>query len=543
MSFGRTVLMLVSLLGGVGIFLFGMKVLGEGLEKTAGNKLKGLLQGMARNRVLSLLCGVLITVLVQSSTATTVMVVGFVNANILSLTQAIGVIMGANIGTTVTPLILSLEGVDFGMIFAFIGLLLSWLPKKDKRFRVAREFGTIVMGIGLLFVGMKGMSSAMEPMQEWEGFKTAIQSISHPLVGVLVGAIICIVLNSSAASVGLLQALAGQGLIPLSTAIYVLFGQNIGTCLTSLIAGSGTSTVARRTSIVHLLFNTIGTILFVAFASLVPFADWIKAAAPGNLKLQIAMVHIVFNIATTLVLFPAASLLEKLACLLISPKKAEISEMRLRYFDARLMNTPAIAVAQLKREAERMGEMAVDNYSAAFACFENWDEEAAAKVHETEDVLDYLNREIAARLTEVNALDLSESDSKLVGHLFHIINDLERVGDHAENILDNARMKQAEDVKFTPKVLDELQGMQIKVYGQLETALEMFRQQRADPEALSEVETVEEEIDQMTEALRNHHVERLKSRKCSPKNGMIYRDMLTNLERIGDHAQNIATAI
>ena len=542
MSFGRVVLMLVYLLGGLGLFMFGMKVLGEGLEKTAGNRLKGLLQAMTRNRLLSILCGIVITILLQSSTATTVMVVGFVNADMLTLGQAIGVIMGANIGTTVTPLLLSLEGIEFGMIFAFLGLILSWLPGKP-RFRTAREFSPIVMGIGLLFIGMQSMSGAMEPLREWDGFSVAIQNISHPLVGVLIGAVMCILLNSSAACVGLLQVLAGEGLIPLSTAMYVLFGTNIGTCLTSLIAGAGTSTAARRTSIVHLMFNTFGTVIFITLASILPYAQWIEAMGPGNLKLQIALIHITFNLITTIILFPAAGLMEKLACLLISEKSGVNHEMRLRYFDPRLLNTPPIAVAQLRRETERMGEMAIGNYAAAFACFENWEEETAAQVNATEDVLDFLNHEIAAQLTEVNGLDLSEEDSHLVGRLFHIINDLERVGDHAENILDNARLKAAEDVKFTPKVLAELQDLYGKVHLQLERALTQFQARRPDPEALAQIEAAESEIDGLTELLRNHHVDRLKNRKCSPRNGMIYLDMLTNLERIGDHAENIASYI
>ena len=542
MSVGSFVLMLVYLLGGLGLFLFGMKVLGEGLEKTAGHKLKGLLQSMTRNLPLSVLCGILITILLQSSTATTVMVVGFVNADMLSLSQAIGVIMGANIGTTVTPLLLSLEGIEFGMIFSFAGLMLSWLPKQP-RFKVAHEFSPIVMGVGLLFLGMKSMSDATEPLRKWDGFSIAIQSLSHPLMGVLIGAIMCIVLNSSAACVGLLQVLAGEGLIPLSTAIFVLFGTNIGTCLTSLIAGSGTGTTARRTSIVHLLFNTIGTLIFVVFASLMPFSDWIETLGGGNLRFEIALVHIIFNLTTTLILIPGAGLLEKLACLLIPERTTENVEMRLRYFDPRLLNTPPIAVAQLKRETDRMGEIAVKNYSNAFLCFENWDEEIAREVDATEDVLDFLNKEIAEKLTEVNGLDLSEEDSRLVGHLFHIVNDLERIGDHAENILDAARLKQQENVKFTPRVLGELQDMHSRVRNQLDKALQIFHDQQVDPSCLNTVETEEEEIDNLTESLRNHHVDRLKNKKCSPQNGMIYLDMLTNLERIADHAENIATAV
>ncbi len=542
MSIGQVILMLIYLLGGLGIFMFGMKVLGEGLEKTAGRKLKVLLQAMTRNRVLSILCGIIITILLQSSTATTVMVVGFVNADMLSLSQAIGVIMGANIGTTVTPLLLSMEGIEFGMIFAFVGLILSWLPDKP-RFRTTREFSPIVMGVGLLFIGMTSMSDATAPLREWDGFKNAIQSMSNPLLGVLIGAVMCIILHSSASCVGLLQVLAGQGLIPLSTAIFVLLGTNIGTCLPSLIAGAGTSTTARRTSIVHLLFNTIGTVIFVIIATVLPFADWIEALGAGNLKLQIALTHIIFNLTTTAILAPTATLLEKLACMLVPDKGSQNSEMRLRFFDPRLLKTPPIAVAQLKRETDRMGEIALKNYNDAFACFENWEEETAASVMSTEDVLDFLNKEITERLTEVNGLDLSEEDTSLVGHLFHVVNDMERVGDHAENILDCARLKQNEGVKFTPKVLAELQDMHNRVGGQLETALGIFKAQKADAPLLGEIETHEAEIDDLTETLRNHHVDRLKNKKCSPRNGMIYLDMLTNLERIADHAENIATAL
>lgn len=542
MSAADIILMLISLFGGLGIFMFGMRTLQSGLEKTAGDKLKTLLQSVTKNRFLSLLCGIAITILIQSSTATTVMVVGFVNANMLSLTQAIGVIMGANIGTTVTPLILSLEGIEFGMIFAFIGLLLSSLPKR-RELMVIREFGPIIMGIALLFVGMKAMSTAMAPMQQWDGFKQAMQNISSPIIGVLLGAVICIVLNSSAASVGLLQAMAGQGLIPLSTAIFILFGQNIGTCLTSLIAGAGTSTAARRASIVHLLFNVIGTALFVTFACICPFADWIQAAAPDNLKLQIALVHIIFNIATTLVLFPCAKLLEKLACLLVRDKDSEKEEMRLKYFDRRLLNTPPIAVAQLHREVQRMGGLAVDNYRRSFACFEIWDEQDAEKVSKIEDVLDFLYREIGNCLTAVKGLDLSEKDGRLVTSLFHVTNDLERIGDHSMNIMESGQKRHQEDIQFQPEVLGDLKKMNVMVDAQLTKALDLFVRQNSSAEALEAVEASENEIDNITENLRLLHLDRLKNKKCSPRNGFIFLDMITNLERIGDHAENIATSV
>lgn len=530
-----------SLFGGLGLFLYGMHIMGEALEKAAGTRLKQMLGMLTRNRVLAMLAGIVITVVVQSSSATTVMVVGFVNAGLISLTQAVGVIMGANIGTTVTSLLLSVK-IDFAAIFTCVGLVLSnVVPEKYKG---ARQLGTITMGLGILFIGMNTMSASMEPLREWEGFRNAIASIQNPIVGVLVGAGITAVLQSSAASIGILQSLAAQGLIPLSTSIFVLFGQNIGTCVTALLACPGTNSTAKRSAMVHLLFNVIGTVIFVIIACCLPLASWIETLSPGNLKLQIAIVHIIFNIVTTALLLPAASLLEKMACLLIrddgSSKQGEA--MRLVHFDARFLKTPPIAVEQLFNEVQRMGNIALSNLDSAISCFTQWDEEKAKESARNEDVLDFLNREITTALVDVKGLDLSEKDTKLVGSLFHVVNDMERIGDHSQNILESAEMKKNDDVKFSPKAAQELDELSTLVRGQVARALELFRTQCSDIPVLTQVEGTEESIDNMTEALRGHHMDRLKNHKCSAKNGMIYLDLLTNLERIADHAENIATS-
>ncbi|MBR6030008.1 MAG: Na/Pi cotransporter family protein [Clostridia bacterium] len=529
----------VSLLAGLSIFLFGMHMMGDELEKAAGTRLKGLLEVVTRNRILAMLAGVAITAVVQSSTATTVMVVGFVNANLLSLTQAVGVIMGANIGTTVTSLLLSIQ-IDFGAIFCCAGLLLQLLEKRSPGLH---SVGRIAMGVGLLFIGMNTMSTAMAPLREWEGFRQAIVSIDNPVLAALIGAAITAVLHSSAASVGILQALAGEGLVPLHTAMFILFGQNIGTCLTALVASSGTGTNARRAAVVHLMFNCLGTAIFLILGSFLPLADWIAAAAPGNLRLQIAMIHIAFNVVTTVVLLPGAGLLERAACLLVRGKADADRELRLRYFDERLLNTPAIAVAQLAREVQRMGEIAERNLSLAMACFDTYDEESAGEVMVSEDVLDFLNHAVTEKLVQVNGLDLNEKDTQLVGRLFHTVIDLERVGDHAVNILEAAQQKSKEDIHFTAKVQGELDEMSARVTAQLENALAIFQQQKADDETYARIEAEEDVIDQQTEALRAHHVERIKSRKCSARNGAIYLDMLTNLERIADHAENIVVSV
>ena len=534
-----TLMNVLSLLGGLGLFLFGMKVLGEGLEKAAGNRLRRLLEMVTQNRLLAMLAGMVITAAIQSSAATTVMVVGFVNAELLSLTQAVGVIMGANVGTTVTPLMLSLQ-IDFAAIFACVGLLLNSLPEKHAS---AKQFGQVMMGIGILFVGMKTMSDAMAPLKEWEGFRTALVSLKdYPLLGMLLGAVITALLHSSAASIGILQVLAGGGLIGLSSAVYVLFGQNIGTCVTAMIACSGTNVTAKRAATVHLLFNVIGALLFMVIAMVLPFAEWIEAMVPGNLRMQIAVTHIVFNIVTTALLLPLAGWLEKAACMLVPGAGQDSSDMKLMFFDARLLKTPPFAAAQLFKEAQRMGDIALKNFADAVDCFRQWDEEKAAEVEHNEQVLDYLNQAITASLVDVKGLDLNDKDTRLVGSLFHVVNDFERVGDHSQNILEAAQLRENDGVKFSMKAISELDTLSAMVSEQLETAMFLFRKQSDNPVDLEAVENSEQAIDDMTEALRTHHVERLKSRKCSAKNGMIYLDMLTNLERIGDHAENIATS-
>ena len=536
-----SIMNVLSLLGGLGMFLFGMKIMGDGLEKAAGNRLKKLLGIVTHNRVLAMLAGLVITAVIQSSSATTVMVVGFVNAALINLTQAVGVIMGANIGTTVTSLLLSVK-IDFAAVFACIGLILTMLPKKAN---TARQFGDICLGLGILFVGMNTMSTAMKPLQDWDVFTNAITGVTNPIVGVLVGALITAVLQSSSASVGILQALAGEGLIPLKGSMFILFGQNIGTCITALIACSGTNTNAKRAAVVHLLFNVIGAVLFTVLTVLLPLDQWITSLAPDNLRLQIAFIHIFFNVTTTALMLPLAKLLEKIACLLVPQKQsgADAAEpMHLKYFDERLLNTPPIAAAQLFKEVQRMGEIALNNFTGAMSCFENWDEERAEEINRNEEVLDYLNKEITACLVEVRGLDLNEQDAHMVGSLFHVVNDWERVGDHAINVLDSARLRQEQEIKFSAKAVAELDNLSAMVMDQLNTATELFLAQSDDAATIQLVEEKEQEIDDLTEALRIHHVERVKNKKCSAKNGMLYLDILTNLERIGDHAENIATS-
>ncbi len=527
-----------TLFGGLGLFLFGMKLMGEGLERAAGSGLQRLLNKLTSNRLLAVLVGIGVTAVIQSSSATTVMVVGFVNAGLLSLAQAVGVIMGANIGTTVTSLMLSIK-LDFGVIFASIGMMFVFFARKER----IRQVGNVLMGLGILFIGMETMTTAMKPLREWEAFRTLMSGVSNPFLGVLIGAAITAIIQSSSASVGILQALADQGLVTLNGGIFILFGQNIGTCITALLASTGTTHTARRAAIVHLLFNILGSAIFIGIALAVPFADWIKSLSPDNVRLQIAFTHVVFNIGTTVILLPLAKGLEKMAWLFVRGTDPQREARRMNHFDPRLLATPPIAVSQLFKEVERMGELANRNFKMAMRCFLDADISAERQVQDTEEVLDYLNQEITTYLVEIKALDLGERDVHLVGSLFHVINDLERIGDHSINILEAAQKRVEDKIKFSSKAEQELADMNGRVSHMLDQALNVFNHQLTDEDILASIENEEQAVDDWTAALRDHHVERLKNRKCSARNGMLYLDMLTNLERIADHANNIASSV
>ena len=349
-----------SLLGGLGLFLFGIKTMGDGLEQAAGSKMKRLLEALTRNKLTAVLVGLLVTAVIQSSSATTVMVVGFVNAGLLSLSKAIGVIMGANIGTTVTSLMLSVK-LNFGVLFTAVGAICQ-LAGNRSSFKL---FGQIMMGLGILFVGMDAMTAAMEPLQEWQGFRDMMEWARNPFVGVLVGAGVTALLQSSSASVGILQALAATGAISLQASLFILFGQNIGTCVTALMASVGANRTAKRAAVVHLLFNIIGAALFIIIALALPLASWIEMLAGANLRLQIAFAHIIFNVVTTLLLLPLSGLLEKLAYLVVRGEDKQEEPMRLEYFDTRLFSTPPVAVQQLFREVQRMADIVTANYRFA----------------------------------------------------------------------------------------------------------------------------------------------------------------------------------
>lgn len=530
---------ILSMAGGLGLFLFGIRTMGDGLENAAGAKLKRMLEVLTGNRFLAVLVGFVVTAIIQSSTATTVMVVGFVNAGMMSLAQAVGVIMGANIGTTVTSLLIALNFSSVAAAAVLIGVILMLASKKT----VVKNLGAIFTGFGLLFLGIDVMSDSMAPLRESAGFMNFIVTVSEsplrPLFGIILGIVMTAVLQSSSASVGVLQTLAMQGLVPLKFSVFVLFGQNIGTCLTALFSTVGAKKNSKRAAVIHLLFNLIGTGIFILIALLAPYVEWIEKLSPDPMA-QIAISHIVFNIVSTVIMFPFAKVLVKLSCLLVPGKDDSESEMHCKFIDDRLLNTPPFAVMQVSKEVARMAKLARDNFETSAHALINRSDKDLDKVMENEDVINYLNHHITSYLVKLNALDITDSDSDYIARVFHAINDIERVGDHAINLAEAAQHNIGEGLKFSDPAREELNQLCGSVVTLLERSMAAFDNQSLSDNEAKELSDLEEHIDDLTLECQDSHIFRLNRKECNTEAGMLYLNTITDFERVGDHAINIA---
>ena len=530
---------ILSMAGGLGLFLFGIRTMGDGLENAAGAKLKRMLEVLTGNRFLAVLVGFVVTAIIQSSTATTVMVVGFVNAGMMSLAQAVGVIMGANIGTTVTSLLIALNFSSVAAAAVLVGVILMLASKKT----VVKNLGAIFTGFGLLFLGIDMMSDSMAPLRESAGFMNFIVTVSEsplrPLFGIILGIVMTAVLQSSSASVGVLQTLAMQGLVPLKFSVFVLFGQNIGTCLTALFSTVGAKKNSKRAAVIHLLFNLIGTGIFILIALLTPYVEWIEKLSPDPMA-QIAISHIVFNIVSTVVMFPFAKALVKLSCLLVPGKDDSESEMHCKFIDDRLLNTPPFAVMQVSKEVARMAKLARDNFETSAHALINRSDKDLDKVMENEEIINYLNHHITSYLVKLNALDITDSDSDYIARVFHAINDIERVGDHAINLAEAAQHNIGEGLKFSDPAREELNQLCGSVVTLLERSMAAFDNQSLSDNEAKELSDLEEHIDDLTLECQDSHIFRLNRKECSTEAGMLYLNTITDFERVGDHAINIA---
>ena len=539
------ILEFLGLFGGLALFLHGMQMMSSGLEAAAGNRMKNILERLTANRFMGILLGVLITTAVQSSSATTVMVVGFVNAGIMSLNQAVWVIMGANVGKTTTGLLIALDVGALAPLVAFIGVFMMVFLKKPN----LQHVGQLLAGLGVLFLGMDMMSAAMEPLREVPAFVNMMATLSNPILGILFGALFTALIQSSAASLGILQTLAAAGVVGLSGSVYILFGLNIGTCITAVLASFGSSKEAQRTTCIHVLFNVIGTAIFTIAVTLFPLTQWIESTVSSPMA-QLAAMHVIFNLATTVLLIPFGSSLAKLATRILpdGPEAAAEKEsengMRLAYLTPVTaggkdggLGVSAIVVDQLRNELHRMLEMARQNVDASFRAVLDKDLVPLERVDQREQYIDFLNREISRYISHLIAIETNERGSKVVSSLFSISGNIERIGDHADNLAGYTRMLVSQDISFSPFAQEEIRQMQDI---SLRAVSALLSGDAGQTSWLTQVAQMEQRIDDMTDDFRRDQLVRMRNGTCSDEACILYSELLTDFERIGDHVLNIA---
>ncbi len=532
-----------SMLGGLALFLYGMNMMSNGLELAAGNKMKSILEKLTSNRILGVLVGALVTAVIQSSSATTVMVVGFVNSGLMSLTSAVWVIMGANIGTTITGQLIAINITALAPLIAFIGVTMIVFFKNKKMDAI----GTVIGGLGILFIGMETMSNAMVPLRTMPEFVGLVSKFQNPLIGILVGTLFTALIQSSSASVGILQALAKSGVMTLSSSIYVLFGQNIGTCITSVLASIGTSKNAKRTTIIHLSFNIIGTIIFVTISLLFPFAHLIESITPSNVAAQIANVHTIFNVTTTLLLLPIGTKLVDLATMILPEDKEEHEHMSLKYLDFSIfendyhIGTSAIANTQLFNETQHMLNVANHNVKRAFELLDHFDQDKYERLLKDENYINYLNQQIIDFTTAAISNEFPTDGSQTIVLFLKLSSDLERIGDHAINIANRAKRLAEDDTHFSQDALKEINIMESLCNNILDELIILDYDEFKN--IVDKVDVMEDNIDKTQHQFTVNQLIRLKEKKCSTENSIIYTKILTDFERIGDHGLNIAESL
>lgn len=535
----ETTEIIIQLIGGLGLFLYGMKLMGDGLENSAGDKLKNILERVTSNPLSAVTVGAVVTAVIQSSSATTVMVVGFVNAGLMNLTQAAGIIMGANIGTTITAQLVAFKLDAIAPIFVGIGTLIVLSAKGKKR----KEFGHIVLGFGILFMGMGLMSGAMKPLTNSPQFTQVIMAIGDNwFLGILVGMGLTAVLQSSSATTGILIALTGTGQITVALAIPVLFGCNIGTCITAMLASVGTNKTAHKAALIHLMFNTLGAMIFIPFrGQLVEIVQTISpGVTPEIVKRQIANVHTIFNIGNTLLLLPLTKYLIQVVNTII-PGEDEINKAGPKFIENRLLETPVIAAGQVLKETLRMANMAKKNLEMSVEAFLNNDNTLIEEVYKNEKIINILEESITEYLVKLSKCELSDKERSIVGATYHIINDIERIGDHAENIADLTTEKIVKNIKYSDEATEEIKNMFKYVTTSLNIAIESY--ETRDPKKADTIFSVEVRVDTLEREYRDNHIRRLNEGECNAYDGALFIDLLSNFERISDHAENIAGSV
>lgn len=544
----------LTLIGGLVLFLYGMDVMGSGLEKLAGGKLEKLFDKLTSNPFKGALLGFVVTAIIQSSSATTVMLVGFVNSGIMKLRQSIGIIMGANIGTAVTAWLLSMTGIEGGNIWlemlkpssftpilALVGIIFYMFMKDDKH----KFIGMILLGFTVLMFGMDTMSGEVEPLKDMPEFSQILLMFDNPILGILVGAGLTAIIQSSSASVGILQALSSTGAVHFSTALPIILGQNIGTCITAVISAIGTNKNAKRVAAIHLMFNIIGTVIFVAiYYPLNALVEFTFANAVVD-ALDIAVIHTLFKVVTTVILFPFIGVLEKLSYIIIRDKNSNGENGKTDsdepVIDERFMSTPAFAVAQCKTQTAKMAELAKRNITDAISLIKKWDKTVARRISETESLVDKYEDVIGSYLVKLSGQQMSYQDSRTASTILHTISDFERISDHAKNICSSAKELHEKKIELSKKAQAELEVM----FSAIDEIMDLTIKSVSDNDLYSAylVEPLEEVVDQLRTKLKSRHIKRLQKGNCSMETGFIYIDLLTNLERVSDHCSNIAVCL
>ena len=519
--------------GGLGLFLYGMKLMSYGLENIAGERLKGILEKITSNKIMGVLVGTIVTAVIQSSSATTVMVVSFVNAGLMSLVQATGVILGSNIGTTITAQIVSFSLEVVAPIFIGIGAILMLSSKKKK----IKDIAVISVGFGILFMGMGLMSSSMKPIAELEIFKEIIIIMGrYSILGVLVGVIMTAIVQSSSATTSILVALAAAGTIDMKIAFPIVLGCNIGTCVTAIIASLTANKTAKKAALLHLLFKIFGTIIFLPLSVYV--VKVVAYLTPNNLGRQVANAHTIFNIVITLVVLPISGYFVKFVNKVL-PDEEEKEVCGAIYLDKKLLETPVVASTQVIKETIRMAKISRDNFQLAMKAFFYGDYENIKGVYENENIINTLEREITEYLIALSQHNLTKENAELVSEVYHTINDIERIGDHAENIVELATSKFNNNIEMSKQALKEIEEIFEATLDSLDIAIKCFSNYDISNDKV--VNEVEDRIDMLEKQFRNNNIARLNSKQCYASSGVMFFDLLSNLERIGDHANNIAT--
>lgn len=539
-------LKVIMVLGGLGLFLIGMKYMGEGLELAAGNKLRKMLQKITSNKFIAMLVGLLVTAVIQSSSATDAMVVGFVNAGLMDIYQSIGILFGSKIGTTVTSLILSIDIKAFVPIFAFIGAAIITFAKKNNY----RYYGQIIAGFGILFMGMDLMSQNFDFLKESQVFANTVSSMSNPVLGLLVGMIFTGIIQSSSASVGILMALGMSGVVSLDECIFIIFGMNVGACMPVFLSAAGANRESKQVALSNFLTSFFAAVLFSAIIMVIDASpasvEGMITSIPllkGNTAAQISAVHIAFNVLRTIVFLPLSTPIIKFTKLILKDTNDEKEKMETVYLDSRILKTPPMAVLQVENECKRLSELARKNYNYAMRAFFERDSKLIEKVQENEKVIDFLTSEITRYIVKINGLDILDSDRKTMGVMYSAIQDLERIGDHAENIIEHAREMMNSKMQFSDEAMHELHRLDEMCTKLIDEGFKMFNDQRVDFNIAKSVIETESSLDSHVKRYKVNHIIRMNKGECSAENGTVFLDMLTILERVGDHANNVAFSI